>query len=83
MWAAFKTTVTSAVASHVPTNTTSTHRTHSGVNTNLLKLMRHILDIFDLFRSDIFHTRRIYMYIYSKYNVLVKIKKLVANIHLI
>ena len=40
MWAAFKTTVTSAVDQHVPTKMTSTGRTHPWVNTNLPKLMR-------------------------------------------
>ena len=40
MWAAFKTTVTSAVDQHVPTKMTSTRRTHPWVNTTLRKLMR-------------------------------------------
>ena len=40
MWAAFKTTVTSAMDQHVPTKMTSARRTHPWVNTNLRKLMR-------------------------------------------
>ena len=40
IWAAFKTTVTSAMDQHVPTKMTSTLRTHPWVNTNLRKLMR-------------------------------------------
>ena len=40
MWAAFKTTITSAIDRHVPTKMTSTRRTHPLVNTNLRRLMR-------------------------------------------
>ena len=40
MWAAFKTSVTSAMDQHVPTKMSSTRRTHPWVNTNLRKLMR-------------------------------------------
>ena len=40
IWAAFKTTVTSAMDQHVPTKMTSTRRTHPLVNINLRKMMR-------------------------------------------